>query len=32
MFSPNVLVAQPLGFFRRICQYPLALIGKRQVH
>ena len=32
MFRPNVLVAQPFGFFCRIGQHPLALVGKRQVH
>jgi hypothetical protein len=31
MFSPDVLVAQPLGFFRRIGQHALALVRKRQV-
>ena len=31
MFGADVLVAQPLGFFRRIGQHPLALVRKRQV-
>ena len=32
MFSPNVLVPQPFGFFRRVGQHTLALVGKRQVN
>ena len=32
MLRPDVLVAQPLGLFRRIGQHPLALVGERQVH
>ena len=31
MFGADVLVAQPLGFFRGIGQHPLALVRKRQV-
>jgi hypothetical protein len=32
VLGADVLVAQPLGFFRRIGQHPLALVGERQVH
>jgi hypothetical protein len=32
MLGADVLVAQPLGFFRRIGQHPLALVRERQVH
>ena len=31
MFGADVLVAQPLGLFRRIGQHPLALVRERQV-
>ena len=31
MFGTDVLMAQPLGFFRRIGQHALALVRKRQV-
>ena len=31
MFGADVLVAQALGFFRRVGQHPLALVRKRQI-